>query len=136
MKKPLLYSLFILSFCGCGKKEQELNPDFTVGLTGDYPVIAYNDAATDTKIPGTKYTASLGVNKVDMTHIHVKMTSNFSGTTRTDDIADFELMRDASNPSLYAIYYRSSDIGTITTSEITIVDNTAPRNVTTIKAKR
>ncbi len=127
--------ILLVALAGCHREESP-NPDLTVGLTGAYPVTDFKDEVFGVAIPSTTYSARFDISKVDLTHIHVKWTHNFSGKAMTGDIADFELKRDPTNKDLYALSKTGQDYGTITATEINVKDTSNPLNVTEIRASR
>lgn len=131
----IVSATLILSLNGCQKKDEVLNPDFTVGLTGTYPINYYSEGTQSINLPSGGISGKFEVSRIDMTHITMKMTLIYGpNDTDVENLENLELKRIAENT--FSVQEGTSSYGKITPTDIALKDTAPNGTVTEIKAKR
>ena len=132
-----IFTLVVLfTLIGCRSKDEGLNPDFTVGLTGIYPLTLYQVGTQATMLPANNMSGQFEMTKIDLTHMRAKLTMTYGGYSNLLSSNDFEVKRDATNPALYNAFIGTKSVGTMTAADIDFNGVASDGTVTRIKAKR
>lgn len=132
----LLLIAVLFSLLSCGKDEEPLNPDFTAGLTGVYPLTLYREGAQSFVLPANGVSGQFDAVKIDQTHIRLKLTITDAGVPEEYSNEAFELRRDAANSKLFRVFYGTQDVGIMSASEIDVNDTSPDGTIFQVKAKR
>lgn len=136
MKQFFICCVFLSLLAGCKPKEELLNPDLTTDLTGTYGLTYYSQGTQQLVLPTGYASGQFDMSKIDITHLRVKLTMTFGGTSYPISTNDCELKRDATNLKLYRLILNGRNAGTITPAEVNVKDTSANGLITDIKAKR